>query len=178
MAINGLTIMVLILVLGMGFIPLIFKAMVLGKIYVTFIEDTGDFNGKLKRPKFGNEYIVDGDGAYKIVSASMGTTKLPKGFPFILQVTVPGMIVRRDDGIPVSFMNPLIKDVSAREIKAALEPHHLQALVATSREGIEETKLKQMAPLLTLALVAMCLLMVFVVFTKVGALEKVIQALP
>jgi len=149
-------------------LPPLFRMVVIGRMVVQFIEDNGYVRTKLKKPQYDGEYIVDGDGAYDIISDCVGLSAFPKGLPSFFQTVVPFIQYRRDDPNPVYLKNPPLKSVSAREVKASLEPHHLKSLVTTSREGIELTRMQKMGPVLTMVMAGLALLMTLVIYSKVG----------
>jgi len=151
---------------GLLILPPLFRVVVMGRMSVQFIEDDGYVRTKLKKPKYDNEYIIDGDGAYDIIPECVGLTTFPKGLPAFFQSIVPFIQYRRDDPNPTYLKNPVVKAVSAREIKASLEPHHLKALVTTSREGIEVTRWQKMAPTLIMAVAGLALLMTLVIYSR------------
>jgi len=159
-------------------LPPMFKQVTKGKIYTLFIEDDGYVNAKLKKPQYNNEYIVDGEGAYEIIPGGdyIGLTAFPKGFfPAFFQTILPCILYRRDDPIPMSIRNPILKAVTSKEIKLGLEPHFLTGLAKHSQEGVKEGKLKQMLPMLTLVILAITLLMILIIWSRLGSLENLIK---
>ena len=171
----GIIMMVGILVFFALLLPPLFRSIVKGKIYTYFIEDDGYVLGKLKKPEYNEEYIIDGDGAYDIIPDRVGLTTYPRGLPAFFQSIVPCIMYRRDDPIPTDLTNPMAKAVTAKEIKAALEGHFIRDLVVTTREGDQKTKLQKMLPVLTIAVAAMALVLTFVVLYKMGALENLLK---
>lgn len=175
---NASLLVVLIIMMGLMSLPALFRMMVKGKIYCLFIEDDGYIKGALKKPMFNNEYIIDEDGAYDIISDRVGLTTFPRGLPSYFQSILPCIIYRRDDPAPVQIINPMSKPVSAKEIRVGLEPHFIKNLVSTSKEGGGDTKLQRMLPLLTMAAIGIVLVLIFVVLTRMGALERAVQLIP
>jgi len=159
-------------------LPPLFRMVVKGKIYVLFIEDDGYVVGKLKKPVFNEEYVLDKEGAYDIVSDRVGLTTFPRGLPTFFQSIVPCIIYRRDNPIPVEINNPISKPMSAKEVKVGLESHFIKNLVSTSREGGGETRLQKMLPMLTVAGVLMCLVLLLAILLKTGVIERGIQLIP
>ena len=176
---NAFILLILVLVIGVLMLPILIKLIVRGKIYCLFIEDDKYVEGKLKSPVYNNEYIVDREGAYEIFPDRVGLTYFPRGLlPQFFQERVPCLILRRDHPIPVEIDNPTSKPISAKEVKVGLEPHFIKNLVSTSREGGGESRLQRMLPLLTVAAVILCLVLIFVVLTRMGALESAIKLIP
>ena len=154
---NALLLMVLAIILVVLLIPPLIKMAVRGKIYCLFIEDNRYVVGKLKTPVCNNEYIMDSEGAYDIISERVGLTYFPRGLlPSYFQERVPCLLYRRDNPIPIEINNPTSKPISAQEVKVGLEPHFIRNLVSTSREGGGESKLQKMLPLLTVTAVILC----------------------
>lgn len=175
---NALVLAILLIFLVALLLPPLFRMAVKGKIYVLFIEDDGYVTGALKRPLHNNEYIVDSEGAYDIVSDRVGLTTFPKGMPSFFQSICPCIIYRRDNPIPIEINNPTSKPISAKEVKVGLESHFIKNLVQTSREGGGESKLGRMLPLLTVAAIGLVLVLVFVVLVRMGGLEQTIRLAP
>lgn len=175
---NASLLLGLIILLGVVALPALFRMVVKGKIYCLFIEDDGYVKGALKKPMFNNEYIIDEEGAYDIISDRVGLTTFPRGLPSFFQSILPCIIYRRDDPVPIEINNPTSRPISAKEVRVGLEPHFIKNLVMTSREGGGESRLQRMLPLLSVAAIGMVLILIFVVLVKMGTLEKAIQLIP
>jgi len=161
-------------------LPPLFRMVVKGKIYCIFIEDDGYVGGKLKKPLFNEEYILDKEGAYDIVPGRVGITVYPRMLPSFFQSIIPCLLYRRDNPIPQIIKNPILgaKEMTSKEVKVGLESHFLKNLVATSREGVTETRWQKMLPLLTVVGVILCMVLIFVALVKMGALERAVQLIP
>ena len=175
---NALLLVVLLVGLFVLLLPPLFRMVVKDKIYCLFIEDDGYVKGVLKSPMYNNEYVIDSEGAYDIVSGRVGLTTYPRGLPAFFQSIVPCLIYRRDDPVPVIINNPGTESMSAQEVKVGLEPHFIRNLVTTSREGGGESKLQKMLPLLSVTAAILCMVLIFVVLVKMGALETMIRLTP
>ncbi len=159
-------------------LPPMFRMVVKGKLYCLFIEDNGYVIGKLKKPVFNEEYVLDREGAYDIVPDRIGLTVFPRMLPSFFQSIVPCVIYRRGDPVPIKINNPTSVDMSAVEVRVGLEPHFIKNLVSTSREGGGESKLQRMLPLLTVVGVVLCLVLLFAVLLKSGAIERAVHLIP
>lgn len=175
---NASLLLVLMIVGFCLILPPLFRLMVKGKIYCLFIGDDGYVMGSLKKPKYNNEYIIDGEGAYDIIPDRVGLTTYPRGLPAFFQSIVPCLIYRRDEGVPLEIANPISKTVSAKEIMIGLEPHFLGALVQTSKEGATDTRLQKMLPWLMIGGVLICIVLIFVVLAKMGVLDQAARLAP
>lgn len=177
---NALLLMTGVIVFFVLLMPPIFRMAVKGKLYCLFIEDDGYVVGKLKKPVFNEEYIMDKEGAYDIVSDRIGLTVFPRMLPSFFQTIVPCAIYRRDDPIPIEIKNPILgaKVMTSKEVKLGLEPHFIKNLVATSREGVEESKIHKMLPLLIGGGVLICIVILFAVLLKLGVIERGVQLIP
>jgi len=177
---NALLLMVGICLFFVLLLPPLFRMVVKGKIYVIFIEDDGYIGGKLKKPMFNEEYILDKEGAYDIVPDRVGITVYPRMLPSFFQSIIPCIVYRRDNPIPQLIKNPILgsNEITSKEVKVGLESHFIKNLVATSREGAGESRLHKMLPLLTVVGVILCLVLIFVALVKMGAMERAIQLIP
>ena len=177
---NALLLMVGIILFFVLLIPPMFRMVVKGKIYCIFIEDDGYVGGVLKKPMFNEEYILDKGGAYDIVPGRVGITVFPRMLPSFFQSIIPCIIYRRDNPIPQIIKNPIMgaKEMTSKEVKVGLESHFIKNLVATSREGIEKSRLDKMLPLLTIVGVLLSLVLILVVLYRTGAIEQGIKLIP
>lgn len=177
---NALLLVVGIVLFFVLLLPPLFRMVVKGKIYCLFIEDDGYVGGKLKKPMYNEEYILDKEGAYDIVPDRVGITVYPRMLPSFFQSIIPCIIYRRDNPIPQLIKNPIMgsKEMTSKEVKVGLESHFIKNLVSTSREGIEESKLRKILPLLTVVGVILCLVLLFAVLYRTGAIERGIQLIP
>jgi len=177
---NALLLMVGIVLFFVLLMPPLFRMVVKGKIYCIFIEDDGYVGGKLKKPMYNEEYILDREGAYDIVPGRVGITVYPRMLPSFFQSIIPCLLYRRDNPIPQIIKNPIMgaKEMTSKEVKVGLESHFIKNLVATSREGAGESRLQKMLPLLTVTGVILCMVLLFVVLVKTGAMERAIQLIP
>ena len=175
---NALVLGVLLVAVFVLMLPPLFRMVVRGKLYCLFIEDDGYLNARLKKPMYNNEYVVDEEGAYDIISDRVGLTTFPRGMPAFFQSIVPYLIYRRDNPVPEIISNPNAKAISAKEVKVGLEPHFIKNLVSTSKEGGGESRLQRMMPLLTVTAVILCLVLIFMVLVKLGALDRAVQLIP
>jgi hypothetical protein len=177
---NGLIFMVAVLVFGLLVMPPIFRAMAKGKLLCYFIEDDGYLNSKLKKPQFNEEYILDRAGAYEIYPGSdyIGLTAFPKGFmPAFFQTAVPYCIYERDNPIPRSIKNSILKPISSKVVKAGLEPHFLAGLAIHSKEGLQQSRLQKAMPILMLAGIGVTLLVVMILYSRFGSLSAAVEAI-
>ena len=177
---NALLLMVGICLFFVLLLPPMFRMVVKGKIYVLFIEDDGYLVGKLKKPMFNEEYILDKEGAYDIVPDRVGLTVFPRMLPSFFQSIMPCIVYRRDNPIPEKIENPIMgaKEMTSKEVKVGLESHFIKNLVSSSKEGAGESRLSKMLPLLTAVGMILCMVLIFVALVKMGAMERAIQLIP
>ncbi len=83
----------------------------------------------------------------------------------------------RGNGEPLDWKDTAKRIVSAKEVGAAMEPQWLKNIIKGASEAQGESKLGKMLPLLTVAAVIICLVLIFVLMTKISGVQTAIEGL-
>jgi len=129
--------------------------------------------------KVHGPHVEVGDELYGVSPSRIRFIRFPLSWPSVFQQIVPVSMYQREDYQPLDINSPtdwvklLPSKDSAIEVSAVLEPRWLAAIVRGTKENAgEESKLHRMAPILAVGVSAVCLIMIFVVFTKISGLSS------
>lgn len=137
-----------------------------GKMLCFFLDQAKFLKPKLLPADDDFVYDQQEGAAYYIFPERVRLTRFPAGWPIFLQQNIPTVLYETGNGEPLDWNDLSARVVSSKELGAAMEPKWLQNIVQGAREGVGESKWQRMMPMLTLAAVAICLLLLFVVMTK------------
>jgi hypothetical protein len=115
--------------------------------------------------------------AYYIFPERVRFVRFPSGWPIFLQQTVPMVLYERGNGEPLEWTDLGKRTVSSKEVGAAMEPKWLTNIIKGASELQGESRMGKMLPLLSLAGVLMCMVLVFVLMTKIGALQTAVEGI-
>lgn len=171
----------LMMVLIFLFVPVIIffwnQQRIAKKVLCLFLEEDRSINQRLLPAQ--TDFVLDlkMGQAYYIYPDNVRFMRYPAGWPTAIQQVVPVVLYERGNGEPLDWVHLEKRVVSATEIGAAMEPEWLKNIVRGYRETSGETKMQKMLPLLSVALGAICMLLLFVVMTKFGSLEATVESL-
>ena len=115
--------------------------------------------------------------AYYIYPEKIRLTDYPSMMPKFLRQNVPSVLYERGNGEPLDWIELSKRTISAKEIGSAMEPKWIQSIVQGARESAPESGFKKFVPVLSLVVGGLALVMIFVLFTKMGGIEAGQQAL-
>jgi hypothetical protein len=154
------------------------KLRVKGKHYCYFLEENGILNPKLC--KIDVDMVID-KGVKYIIKQGEDFTRyvpFPSMMPSFFQERVPASLYYRGEVRPVSWavaLRELKKGlrISPIELDAVTDPRWMRAIVhGASEGGGQEAGWRKMVPLLGLAVGAIALLLIFVLFMKMGGVQS------
>ena len=169
------------------FIVFVQKIRTYGKMLCFFLEEEGSITPKLLKvgdekgafvvdKKAGNRrYIVPDDPDCK------RNIRFPSGWPRIFQETVPSAIWFRGNSNPLTWAEARKQakkvGVSPVELDAVLDPVWMALIIRGAREGegISDTGWRKSLPLLSVALGAICLLLLFYLMSRMNGIEEAIK---
>lgn len=172
-----ITIAVLIVVLM--FFPFIFLALIhqmtSGKMLCGIVSKGKPLRFKMKKIVDG-EFVQEDKDQWFIREPQVKLVNYPIMFPKFLgflQRIVPCELVTPGRSEPLDWEDPGRGIMSSTELEAVLDPHWLRALVQGAVEGGGKSdKQQRMFTLLAMALSGICMILLFVVMYKVGALQS------
>lgn len=103
--------------------------------------------------------------------------RYPAGWPIFLQQSIPSVMCDRANGVVLDWSDLANANVKAKEVGAAMEPQWIKSFIKGATESRGESKMSRMLPLLSLVAVILCLVMIFVLFTKIGGLQTAVESL-
>ena len=152
-----------------------------GSMYCGVISKGKPIQFKLLKIREG-EFLEDGEDHWIIQDKQVKLTQYPAGwmwemFPMSLfQQTVPTSLYMRGRGDPLDWEEPSSGSISSKELKAILDPNWMKSLVQGVVEGGGgASKRDRMLLFLAVGLGAISLILIFVLLTKLGALEQAIK---
>ena len=152
------------------------------KTLCIFLEPDGTYTPQLC--PHDADFVYDtktGDAYYIYTQSTPGNrvryVRYPTGWPVFLQQVVPSVLYERGNAEPLDWKDTAKRIVSAKEIGAAMEPQWLKNIIKGASEAQGEGKLNKMLPLLTVAAVIICMVLIFVLMTKLGGLQTAIESL-
>jgi len=172
---TGIILMLLILVGGASFLLLWNQQRLAGRMLCFFLEE--DKSTKPELRKIADDFIESEDGLYDIEPDRVRLIRYPTGWPPPLQQIIPTSLYCRGNARPLDWVTLRAREVSAKELKAVLDTHWLINLVRGAREGGGESKVSRILPLLSAALGAICMVLIFIILAKMGALESAVKVL-
>jgi len=125
--------------------------------------------------------IHDGNDDFLIKDSQTKITDYPIIFPRLLsafQVPVPASLYKRGTGNPINWEDPSIRTISSKELKAILDPEWMRALVkgVVAESGVaKHSSSERILTFLTLGASAICLVLLFLVMTKISGLEQAVK---
>jgi len=146
-----------------------------GKMLCWFLED--DISAVPELNAIEGDFIMSEDGGYDVEAEKVRLVRYPLGWPRQLQQIVPASLYRRGNAIPLNWVTLEARSVSARELAAVLDENWLRNLVKGAREGMGVSKFEKMIPMLTLAVMGISLLLLFVMFTRIGGLTEALKVI-
>jgi len=167
-----------ILLMFVGFPTALFFYMqqrVAGKMLCWFLED--DISARPELRPIEGDFIISEEGGYDVEAEKVRLVRYPLGWPRILQQIVPASLYRRGNAIPLNWVTLEARSVSARELAAVLDENWLRNLVKGAREGMGISKFEKILPMLTLATIGICLLLLFVMFTRIGGITEALKVI-
>lgn len=148
-----------------------------GKTLCIFLEPDGTYTPQLCA--HDSDFVYDGKtgDAYYLYTARVRYVRFPTGWPVFLQQVVGSVMYERGNGEPLDWKATAKRIVSSKEVGAAMEPQWLKNIIKGASEAQGESKLGKILPLLTVAAVIICMILIFVLMTKLGGLQTAIESL-
>ena len=172
----------ILLLILMSF-PLVLQAWVRGKckgrILAAIIEKGKPLGFKLL--KLDGDMMHDGGDDFLIRDKQVKLVQYPMGFPKVLgsfQQTISCSLYVRGKGEPLDWEDPQVKTIDSKELRAILDPYWLRALVKGVIEessGGKKGGSERMMVFLSVGLSAICMILLFVVMTKMSALQAAVK---
>lgn len=150
-----------------------------GRMMCIFVGGGKPVDFKLIKPD--GDLLHYGEHDYIIVGKQIKHVWYPLVWPKILgmfQQSIDCSLYKVGAGQPLDWEDPTLKVIDSRELKAILDPHWLRALV---RGVVEETQggkkggSERMMVFLSVGISAVCLILLFVVMTKISALQTAVK---
>jgi hypothetical protein len=172
-----------ILIIILMCFPLVLQAWVRGKVkgrMLAGIIEKGKPLG-FKLLKLDGDMMHDGSDDFLIIDKQVKLVQFPMGWPKILgsfQQTVGCSLYIRGQGEPLDWENPKSKVIDSKELRDILDPYWLRALVKgviEETQGIKKGGSDRMMIFLSVGCSAICLILLFVVMTKLSALQTAVK---
>lgn len=173
----------LMLVILILFIPILLivvnRLKTRGKCVSFFLEGTLPVSPKLL--KVGRDGFMEYQGRkFEVREEMMRLIQWPLGVPNILTEMVPAALYDFDTSEQLDWRKVNItKGNSSVEIGAVLDPQWLAIFIKGMKDagGMGGGRFERMMPMLSLALGALCLLLLFVVMSKMSGLQSAVNNL-
>ena len=150
-----------------------------GKCVSFFLEGTLPVSPKLL--KVGRDGFLEYQGRkFEVKEECMRLIQWPLGMPQILTEMVPAALYDFDTAEQLDWrVVNITKGNSSVEIGAVLDPQWLAIFIKGMKEagGMGGSRFERMMPMLSLALGALALIMIFVVMTKISSLQSSVSSL-
>jgi len=137
-----------------------------GRILCWFLEE--DISAVPELNKIVEDFIISRDGMYDIEPEKVRLIRYPMGWPRLLQQIIPCVLFERGNALPLDWVRLRGDRESAREIRAVLDEVWMRNLIKGAKESTTGGRFEGMLPWLTIGISGVCLLMIFVLMTKVG----------
>ena len=135
---------------------------------------------KSLRPKLlpieGDFVKYDGE-AYNVDGDFIRMVRYPLGWPKLFQQVVPSALYMLGTHEQKDWVTVTGKGVSAREVGVTLQPYWMEQMVSGTRGKPLQTRWEKMAPMLAVVIGGLCLLIMLVLYAKIGAIERATAAL-
>lgn len=129
----GPVIMIATFVLAPFIIILWNKSRTKGKVVAVITR--GDLWAQITLCQMQDDYIMFNGKGYEVHPKLARLIAFPGGWPKFLQETLPGFLLREDDGIPLDWVNLGERKLSSTETGVNLDPNIYRILV---REGAKD----------------------------------------
>ena len=129
------------------------------------------------------EFVEDGSDKWMIVTKQVKLVKYPMIWPSafkMFQQIMGCSLYMRGRAEPLDWEDPPTGVLSSKELTAILDPHWLVALVRGVEEGttLKADKKTKVMSFLAVAASLICMVLIFVVLYRLGAMQDVINSLP
>ena len=127
-----------------------------------------------------DDFVRDGKDLWELNPEKMKPVDYPIQFPKILagfQKGVWSSLLMRGRADPLDWENPPVGALSSKELSPILDPHWLVNLVQGMKEEGKSPKGERMLLYITAGGVAILLIMMFFIITKIGGIQAALDGL-
>jgi len=181
MSSNAVILLIFVIICIMAF-PLAIQFMINSRVrgkHLCFIVEKGrPLKAKLLKI-IRDDFVQDSKDHWILDPELMKPVDYPLMWPKILagfQKGVWASLVMRGRVDPLNWENPPIGALSSKELPAILDPHWLVSLVKGVEEGGKPAKGERMLLYIAAGGVAICLIMLFYVISKIGGIMQILEA--